>query len=125
MKLFLFIILLGLSGIVIAYTAPSFDSVDLVLDIDYTAPSFDSVDLVLGEPTTNDSCTYTSGDWDVDCSDNCVITSNVNIGGNNLILDGVGSFFVQADIINIGGYDFGNATAICKLVVFDGNQLVS
>ncbi len=49
------------------------------------------------EPST---CTYSSGNWDVNCSENCSITSNVNLGGNNLILSGSGTFSLQAEIRN-------------------------
>ncbi len=48
-----------------------------------------------------DTCTYTSGNWAVDCSDNCSIDSNVDIGGNNLTLNGPGHFFLQANISSI------------------------
>lgn len=42
-----------------------------------------------------DTCTYSSGNWIVSCSDNCIITSNVNLGGNNIILSGTGTFTVN------------------------------
>ena len=222
----LFIFLILCIGLVSAYTAPSYDSVDLVLNTGYTAQTYDSVDLVLGgdiiaptyslnqsnntvngsltlfsilwndktaletagqyifstnntgtwvndsavnftttpnwanvtkvlnstvgisigyrwyatdnlqnanstgiftlttTSTPSDSCTYTSGDWEVECSDACNITSNVDLGGNNLILSGVGYFNVKANITNIGGMDFGNATDVCQMVVYDKYQLV-
>lgn len=50
--------------------------------------------------TLLDSCTYTSGDWNVDCSDNCMIESGVSIDGNDLFLDGTGVFTVDANIDN-------------------------
>ena len=50
-----------------------------------------------------DSCTYTSGDWVVDCSDNCVITSNEDLGGNDFIISGTGTFRLSgANITNYG-----------------------
>lgn len=52
-----------------------------------------------------DSCTYSSGDWEVDCADNCIITDTVDIGGNDLILSGSGSFTVQAEITGVGDVD--------------------
>ncbi len=45
-----------------------------------------------------DTCTYTSGDWFVECSDNCVITSDTFLPSNDLILNGSGSFNIQANI---------------------------
>ena len=48
-----------------------------------------------------DTCTYTSGNWDVNFIDNCSITEAVNLGGNNLSLFGdVGRFDIRAAIIN-------------------------
>ncbi len=46
-----------------------------------------------------DTCTYVSGNWSVQCSDNCIITTNTNIGNNVLKLIGAGSFTILADII--------------------------
>lgn len=52
-------------------------------------------------PPAADTCTYTSGDWIVDCSDDCVISSQVDVGGNNIEISGEGHFTMLADIINI------------------------
>jgi len=46
------------------------------------------------------SCTYTSGNWNVLCSDNCVISSPVNVGGNNISITGTGTFKTTANISN-------------------------
>ena len=48
-----------------------------------------------------DTCTYTSGNWDVDASDYCNITSNTNIGGNNFSCTGTGVVTVKANITHI------------------------
>lgn len=46
------------------------------------------------------SCPYSgSGDWNVNFNDNCHITSNIDLGGNNLNILG-GSFTVDANISN-------------------------
>jgi hypothetical protein len=48
------------------------------------------------------SCSYSgSGDWDIDCSSNCSISSNVNLAGNRLILRGIGKFTLDANITNV------------------------
>lgn len=47
-----------------------------------------------------DSCTYTSGDWNVDCSDDCVISSGVDLDGNAITVIGTGTFTIEADITN-------------------------
>jgi len=49
-----------------------------------------------------DTCTYSSGDWDVDCSDDCSITSAVDLGGNNIEISGTGTFKTTASIYNYG-----------------------
>ena len=46
-----------------------------------------------------DTCTYTSGDWDIDCADDCVISSPVDVGGNDIFITGTGTFTTNADII--------------------------
>ncbi len=53
-------------------------------------------------PVVSDTCTYTSGDWEVLYSDNCEISSNISIdqGGDFFIIrDGAGSFQVTAGAI--------------------------
>ena len=47
------------------------------------------------------TCTYSSGNWAVNCADNCNITSNVALGGNNISITGTGTFTTEA---NITGY---------------------
>jgi len=49
-----------------------------------------------------DTCTYTSGNWNVDCSDNCVINSPVDLNGNDISILGTGTFTMTADIYNYG-----------------------
>jgi len=47
----------------------------------------------------SDTCTYSSGNWEVNCNDNCSITTNVDLTGNTLIISGGdGSFEVLANI---------------------------
>lgn len=50
--------------------------------------------------TGGDTCTYSSGDWNIDCSDNCLITSNVDVGGNDITITGTGTFTTTANITN-------------------------
>ncbi len=42
-----------------------------------------------------DTCTYTSGDWNIDASDNCVISENIVIDGSNVLCTGSGTFTIQ------------------------------
>lgn len=63
----------------------------------------------LDYPFSVDSCTYSSGNWVVDCSDNCVITSNVAGDGSNFSGIGTGIFRMEANITGFGRYRFGGA----------------
>lgn len=66
-------------------------------DTSYT-PYLESVNITY---LSIDSCSYSSGNWVVDCSDYCNITSNTDIGGNNLSLTGTGIFDIRANITHI------------------------
>ena len=63
----------------------------------------------------------TSGNWEVNCADYCNITSNVEVGGNSIILSGIGYFNVQSNITA----DLIAYTPTCKIlnVPGDGNEL--
>ncbi len=50
----------------------------------------------------SDSCTYVGGNWDIDCSDNCSLTSNVAIDpGGNVSIIGTGTFQGLQNITNL------------------------
>ena len=49
-----------------------------------------------------DTCTYSSGDWNINCADNCVISSAVDVGGNNFIATGSGTVIIKSRINNLG-----------------------
>lgn len=74
-----------------------------------------------------DTCTYSgSGNWEVDCSDNCSITSNVDLLGNNISIIGTGTFTVTANITNwndlyIAGID---STNRCEVYCSDGGCFI-
>ena len=107
LKQYLFLLMgIGLIGMLsfgTSYTAPSYDSVNFSLCSGYTAPTYDSINFTLGDSDAcvTDSCTYTSGNWVVDCADNCSIDATVDVGGNNISIIGAGTFFTSA---NISGY---------------------
>lgn len=61
----------------------------------------DTWQFTIALPVPEDTCTYPgSGDWSVTCSDQCNITSNVDLLGNNLILRETGVFTLDANISN-------------------------
>ncbi len=87
-------------GSVAAYVADSSDYVTLILNEDpaYVVDDSSFITLIL-DVTPPNTCTYSgSGIWEVDCSDYCNITSDVNMGTETLVLAGTGIFTVQADI---------------------------
>lgn len=52
------------------------------------------------EPPEN-TCTYSgTGNWNILCSDNCNITSNVAMGGNNVTVTGTGYLKLTANVTN-------------------------
>ena len=73
--------------------------------------------------TGEDTCTYSSGNWEVDCSDNCVIDSVVDLSDNNLTLSnssGIGNFTIEANITNFDKIIKDNN---CQ-IIFNGGKLV-
>jgi len=67
---------------------------------------------------TSDSCTYSSGNWIINCEDNCTITTNVNGDGSNFSANGVGFFSIQANISGFRLYHFGKG---CNARCLGGN----
>ncbi len=61
-----------------------------------------------------DTCTYDTGDWYVDCSDNCVIASAVDLEGNTLSLQGKGTFSINAIISNVSTIIKDNKCTVVK-----------
>ena len=116
--------MLSFSG---SYTPPTYDSINFTLCSDYTPPTYDSINFTLGDnddcgEAPTDTCTYISGNWEINCSDNCSITSNVDIGGNNISIIGTGTFNTTANITNfkklhIEGIDTSN---ICRVRCYGG-----
>ena len=62
-------------------------------------------------PAPDDTCTYSTGDWVVNCADNCVISVAVDLNHNNLILQNAGLFNVQAEIKNVDEIHITDCTA--------------
>jgi len=72
---------------------------------------------------TEDTCTYGgSGDWDVNCADNCTIITNTNLPANTLNLYGTGTFTILANITT----DKVIKENTCQMInkINDGNRLI-
>lgn len=63
-----------------------------------------------------DTCTYSSGNWNLNCADNCQITSNVNVGNNNIYFTNAGNFYIKANISRYGLIDISDN---CNLVFYN------
>jgi len=105
-------------------TVPDFASglKDLFVNATYSGNTENDTETeAINYGTGEDTCTYSSGNWEVDCSDNCVISSDVNVGVNNIVLSGTGSFYILANITtkSIAW------TPTCKIINVpnDGNEL--
>ena len=122
--LFIFLIGIGMISLTTSYTAPTYNSINFTLCSDYTAPTYNSINFTLGESDSciTDTCTYTSGDWEIECSDNCTIETQVLIDGNDLVFNGTGFFYASANITNWGNL---NLSTGCNIVLDDGVSLIS
>jgi hypothetical protein len=60
------------------------------------------------------SCTYTSGVWNINCADNCVISSDVTMDGSELQIGGAGSLQLKKNINNHGNVRIGG-TGYCDI----------
>lgn len=83
------------------------------------------------ENSTNDvniynatsSCTYSgSGNWNVVCSDACIINTNTDVGGNNVTFTGDGTVVLQKNITN---WTYGRISSGCVVRCESGGCLVN
>lgn len=51
-------------------------------------------------PAGGDTCDYTSGDFNIDCTENCIVDTNADVGGNNVLFSGSGSVRLDANVSN-------------------------
>ena len=63
-----------------------------------------------------DTCSCpTSGDWNIDCSDNCVISSDCDMQGNDVNCVGTGSISVSGVVSNFGNvFIHGGCNIFCR-----------
>lgn len=68
-------------------------------------------------PETNSCSCPVSGDWSIEASDNCVISTDCDMQGNNAICSGSGTLTFQAVIRNINSFsNHGGCSSACHLV---------
>lgn len=96
---------------VLAYVAPDPENVVVVFRSSYTAPDPEGIVIVFNQQNQvqvqqNNTCTYPgSGDWNINCADNCSVTSATNLGNNNLNIVGGGSISIEASVYNINNLE--------------------
>ena len=72
-------------------------------------------------PVAEDTCTYSSGDFNVDCSDNCIMSSNVNADGI-LNLTGIGNFTIP-NTYNVSATGLSKDNPNCYITLEKGGIL--
>jgi len=90
-----------------------------------TMLAFSLEDEAVGSPPT-DTCTYTSGNWEITCSDNCVINSNVVMDTNsNLSIIGEGNILFSANVTGFKNYLVSGISSSqkCNVIFANGARL--
>lgn len=65
-----------------------------------------------------DTCTYSGGDHTYDCSDSCTISSNTDLGGNDVTFSGSGTTTITARLYN---YSSATVDNTCQLLLAGGS----
>lgn len=62
----------------------------------------DNLIFIIGEYTPpNSTCIYSgSGNWNINCYENCTISNNYNLAGNNITLIGSGTITITSNLSN-------------------------
>lgn len=126
MKWPLLLTLLCVPLVFAAYTPPSNTAVDIVLSTGYTPADYQNVIIIIGSiPSTgnvtpaNNSCTFTSGTWTVQCSDACNLSTNTATSGT-VIFNGTGTVIVTANITGVTSCTVQNG---CSVTVSNGGRI--
>ena len=123
LKIIILITIIVIFGFFSAYTPPNYDNITFQLN-ESTPPNFTNINLVFNNFSyTSDSCTYSSGNWNINCSDNCVISSNVNLGNNNMIFSGSGTFTLNSNV-NITNINQIQLSSGCEIILNSGSNLI-
>lgn len=102
----------------IGLTTPTLQGATVVLDAVDQRYKFRSIILIRKLPPT-DTCTYSgSGDFIVSCTDNCLISSDLDLGGNDLILVNGGIFGINAVLRRIASIELPEDPNICEVQVY-------
>ncbi|MHA1302300.1 MAG: CBM96 family carbohydrate-binding protein [Candidatus Heimdallarchaeaceae archaeon] len=58
------------------------------------------LNITYSEAPPEDTCTYSSGNWLIECSDMCNLSTNTDVLGNNILFNGTGYTTITANISN-------------------------
>lgn len=120
MKLFIILFIMGVLAISV-YAAIPTDRNSLPLTLKIQAPpSRDSLQLLIDPVDVSapvDSCTYTSGDWNIDCSDDCILNTDEDLGGNNIFMTGTGTVTVNGALSNFNSWEIHGTSAAAQCLV--------
>ncbi len=103
-------------------TVPTFASglKDLFVNATHSSTTRNSTQTNAVNYGVTDSCTYTSGNWAVDCSDHCNITNPVDVGGNDISIIGDGQFTTDSDITDFGEVFISGGAGFCDVRCLGG-----
>lgn len=87
--------------LVSGYTADNYINIQSTLRNDYVVDTYTDIDSTFGSDEIVDTCPCpTSGNWNIDCADNCDL-SLCNMKGNNVLIDSVEDIGVIINMRNI------------------------
>lgn len=99
-KLLYLTIIILISSSIYSYTKQTQHDINIVLIDGYEQQEQHNLELIIegDDIDEENNCNYDVGDYIVDCSLNCDITTNLDLGANSLILYGNGNFYINANI---------------------------
>ena len=100
----------------LAYTTPPATSANATLSGGYTTPPATSANATLGGGAApSSSCVYAgSGNWNVNCSENCLISNDYDLLGSNFTASGSGQVNMTGNATNYTDFIVsGGCTLLC------------
>lgn len=101
MKILILLVGIFFISFAFAYTAPSYNDIDLVLNGTQTATDYTDINLVLGEeapPVDSCTCAGLNTNWEIDLSDYCNITTTCDLGYGNITFVNNGSVLFNSTL---------------------------
>ncbi len=64
-----------------------------------------------------DSCIYVNGNFTIDCNENCTVSIDADVGGNNVLINGNGVINITANITNYARFDVNGTSTTSRCEV--------